>query len=99
MNMTCSRSQNLRELTFCIAASTARRLRFSKTCRPILGFRLCARKPESSAGIDQPPVFVPLSPARKADRTVWSNCSSLKGLLKNATAPACIARSRDALSL
>jgi hypothetical protein len=49
-------------------------------------------KPKSSAGIDQPANFILPSSCDKAERMVWSNCSSLKGLSKNATAPACIAR-------
>lgn len=40
----------------------------------------------------------PLSVRPKADRTVCSNCSSLNGLAKNATAPARVARPRDSLS-
>src|SRR6266404_6998909 len=42
-------------------------------------------------------VVVPLLPGRKVERMIWSNCSSLKGLPRNATAPACIARRRDSL--
>lgn len=55
-------------------------------------------KPKHNAGIYQPGDFASLSWRCRAERTVWSNCSSLKGLLKKATAPACNARPLASLS-